>query len=1620
MSNILDRAARMLADNRKLRRWCIAAGALAVVLVATVSALLVGNANALAGQDALNDAMTDDTRLYWEIAGTGESGWTAVDENVPVAEDSVLRLRLAFKLSSDQLDDQEAISYRLPEGLALPDTTKGETIAVFDGTDAGTADETGDTQIGSATIKGNVLTLTLDSAALDSVDGGDSSSSAVESGDAVATGSQAIEVSGFVDLDFTFDNLLLNNNGSVALRLGNARVLHVTKASAEEDVASLGGTSSESESLPDAAAPSESADANDASKESATAHKVAAAKAAPVALLASSGSGSEPAGKDFSSYITNATVEKVVNGKWTAATEVTEGDSVQVSLAYVLPADLLDGTTEAGRTIYYKLPNGVAVDTESQGRVTNKDNVEVGSYTIGTDGTIKIVFDQDKVMADDGSVDGTVTFMGTVSQLSGGESGTISFGNASTTIKVNKRTEAETHDLSISKTAAFADSTQKKIKYTVTASSNSGTGTVVNIKDTLSSTNASASFEKNSLVVKRLDPSGKETTVSNANPKYENNTLSIESLPALGKGEKYVVSYEVSVAPTSGTSNGGISNKAEGTSGNQASSDTKSLSWGTKTSKSGWYDGENNLIHWDITVNPNGSDIAGQSVADNLPEGTKLTGPYEIKGADGTVLTAGGKKGDSSINYTFPLTDASGRALSDAQKRQEYKITYSTTAPSENRKVENTATTQDKSGGTSSGTGTAYVKHRTLEVTKAHGADTSEGKDRKATWTSTVTLPDTKLESFTYTDTINNATDGNRGDLGADSHCAWAGELDKYLAKNQNLAINLADGSTYVYRGYWSNKAHQIRKGQEFETDDVTIKVSYFDKDNKKVVPNDANYRTKIKRFVVNVTVANGVEVVAKNMTLNNYPTHMATSEGSEGQTWKASNTGAVGDKKSTATTNFTIPKAVDKEVRVLDGNGDGHFAGGTVTKKLDSVSNSQLEYRIILNTDSKTGRTITVKDTLPAGMSIVDGEVWGRFFRSEYDEHETNYKGTSFAKGTNPTYTTKQNDDGTTTVIFTIKDYKYTEDYPLVAIHYKTSVAQDSEWSDLKVDRRTYSNTAEWNGHKDTQTTTVTRDVQNVVKTGEQVTSNGSPTNIMRYYVDINPAGKNLDKSSDTLVLTDTFGDANRYSPELLMDTIHLYAYRPDAENHKGAEIDKSRYSVTYDAAKGVMTVRVPDALACVLGYEERIDKSAVVEGYDVSNSVNLSGQWSSEKMTKLKNITHSATANRRHVTLYKVDSDNYRTLLPGATFTLAKWDSSSGWKTVSATEKTGADAGKSDYGMLSWDLNANNAKVTTDALFRVVETKAPAGYRLDETPHYFVVRGNSNESVDDAWAKVGYVPSVQKSDVTFINYSGGALYIPNTYTRLTVRKKWANSDGADALAPKDASVKVQLYQNTQKSDPDDTCTVTITARAVNESDRSWAKDKTITEKVKRGTAFKMKVSNWGIAFSVAIGDDAPIPYANNNVEYTEVSVPSAATNGASLSIVVLEPGSSVNGSNITVSEKEKPDDILTNKTAHGDAVTLASPTWSHDWDDLQTKDAEGHTLYYTVEEVSGPSGYTVAYANNEGIQTGTIVVTNTLPEGYVLPKTGGSGAGRYLATGMAIVVATAVLLARRKLASF
>lgn len=794
--------------------------------------------------------------------------------------------------------------------------------------------------------------------------------------------------------------------------------------------------------------------------------------------------------------------------------------------------------------------------------------------------------------------------------------------------------------------------------------------------------------------------------------------------------------------------------------------------------------------------------------------------------------------------------------------------------------------------------------------------------------------------------------------------------------------------------------------------------MTYYDSDGNEVIPNDANYSTHIKSFKISVTVANHIEVIAKNMTISEYQTYLSTSAGTGGDTWTAKNKGEINGKTSEAMKEFPIPKMLDKSIRIKDGNDPDAFQSGSVNVALDSLKN-QLEYRLLLYTDEHTGSTIRITDTLPAGMSIVDGSVRARFFKSSYDEHISNYAGTTFVDGANsttganPSYSTTKNDNGTTTVVFTISNYHYISGYPRISLYYKTSVSNDNYWNSLSNLSKTYENSVSWNGYEDSTETTVTRKIENVTKSGEQLEdSSGNPQNVMRYYVDINPAAKNLDGSSDVLTLTDKFSNADRYSPELLMEKVHLYAYDSSAKNHKGDEIDPSRYSLTYDSSTATITARIPDELACVLQYDYRIDENTLSSQNTVTNSANLNGGWSTSNSTQLKEVKSHASATHRNISLYKVDADNYRTLLPDAVFKLEKWDSSSkAWKTVSDSEETGND------GTLTWDLigtTSSPSKISVDTLYRLTETSAPDGYALDQTPHYFICRADDSDN-NTAWSHAdGSSAPVQQSATTFINYSGGALYIPNKYTRLTVNKKWANTDGSSTDAPSGASAKVQLYQSKQIADPNDACAVSIAYKG-NESNPWNRPGGTITQNIKRGTAMKFTVSGWNIKYNVTINGQTTA-YENNGVEACQISVPPSATHESALSIVVQETDSE-NAPGVTLDEYTPPNSILADETAYGDPVTLQNGAWSHSWDNLPVTDASGNPLRYTVKEEE-VSGYTASYTNNEGVNTGNITVTNTKEKesDYTLPNTGGPGMSGIAAVGAALILAAGAGLAFRR----
>jgi LPXTG-motif cell wall-anchored protein len=106
-----------------------------------------------------------------------------------------------------------------------------------------------------------------------------------------------------------------------------------------------------------------------------------------------------------------------------------------------------------------------------------------------------------------------------------------------------------------------------------------------------------------------------------------------------------------------------------------------------------------------------------------------------------------------------------------------------------------------------------------------------------------------------------------------------------------------------------------------------------------------------------------------------------------------------------------------------------------------------------------------------------------------------------------------------------------------------------------------------------------------------------------------------------------------------------------------------------------------------------------------------------------------------------------------------------------------------------------------------------------------------------------------------------------------------------------------------------------------------------------------------------------------------------------------------------------EEPDQALSDNELVDDKQVLSDENdWTCSWDKLPKTDVEGNPYYYSVEEtavmqngkdISGQ--YTTTYSNNEGIQYGQMVITNTAKEDEItLPSTGGMGTWIFRALGI------------------
>jgi LPXTG-motif cell wall-anchored protein/uncharacterized repeat protein (TIGR01451 family) len=1639
----IRKVSRMLRDNRRRRDWRGIAAVAGAVVAVVCGVLLMYPAHALTGGDSLRNAIADQSAVFSKAAGTGDDAWQAGDPTTPVSADSSLRLRVAFKLPAGTLANGSVLQYQLPEGVSI-DTSKapvsGDVVSGVTVTDPTNANAT---KIGSYQIKDGVLTLTFN----DDVTRANAGAPAGDASDsAAAEQAQAgSDLSGYVDIDLGFDQLACDDSGLVTIKLNDAVTLKVTKAAEQKDQEAVADATTDG-----------TGETDDSSSQDADAQADAISAAAPVARVAARpGSGSV----DLTDHLTGKSkVEKLVNGVWTESTEFTDGDEVRVNLQYHLDKGTI--TTDTPNATY-QLPDGIRPVSPESGDVT-MDGKDIGDYTIGTDGKVTIQFSHDAMQLGNG-VSGTLMFKGKVSNASGGDSTKIHFGGSATDITVSKKKDnpqTDAHDINVNKTATLS-SDRSYVDYTVTASTTKGTEGTVTIGDHLdkyNSSNANPSYDTSSLSVKKVDANGNTYSVSYSSDQVTWDTnasdgphFKISGLPQLNAGEKYVVTYRGNVNATSGAQAAKVENGAYAKSGNNSSSDWKSVGWTKDIQKSGTYDKDGHII-WSIWVNPNGADISNWVVQDDLSkcfDGCKMVQQFIVETEDGSYSQYFDSSSPTSLDFRF---SSIASQLTDAQKHSKFRITVYTNAPSGDVSVSNTAEEWGNPGtGYAKDTGTADVVHRTTDVVKKHVADQFDnGKPHTETWYSTITLPEGNIKSYEYVDTIGNAQTSEGVDLGSDSHYATASELeqafkstivDNKVAQAGCLAINVDNYNKYLYAGAGQQAYYDsYYENEDGLTQNLGIMVTYYDAGGKEVPATDST--TRVKSFKVTVTPK--ASITAQSMTIGTeqspYKTHIDTTGAEEGSTWTVSNTGAVGDKSSTDTYTFTNPKTFDKMVKTGSKDGNDIFKSGNANVNYDDV-NGTLTYRLMLTTSANdNNKDIIITDTLPEGATYVDGSLYAKFFKSEYDKHDTNYSGTDFTGANKPQVTSSQK-DGRTVLTITIPKYTYANGYETVAVYYSLSVAQDPSWA--KGEEKTYSNNASWNSHTASTNTTVKREFKVLSKTGVQLDKDGkpvqtgsygkaiNPTGKLRYYVQINTGAKDLNPNSDELELTDTFGAPNTLEPTIDPTSIKLYAYDPAKENGLDTSREIKGYKAKYDEATHKITVTLPDKTACVLVYEYQLNDN-FSDYMSVSNSASLDGQYSTGGSVNLREVTSSATATQKQIVIYKVDEDDFSKVLSDTYFEMDYWDkANNSWKqkTTTSTLKTD-EAGKIEY-----DLEDNVDHLDNDTLYRLRETKAKDGYAANAVRYFIWKDGSSTD--DTAYSTSGAANAqVDRSAIKFFGSNGGKMFVTNEYTRVTVQKNWANADGSETSVPSGSSVKLQLYRSTKIADPNDSVTVTVTGEG--NGSNPWNKPivyldgnnaSTGAKTIKKGSKFVFRVHDWNIKYKVFVNGVEKGEYANNGVEGTSITLDSVNEN---TTVLVQEIGSENAPSSITSETWTDPQQVLDDSTSApvGDPVTVdANGGWTNNWDNLAKDDGNGNKYYYTVKELGYTVGgtyhdldketdgaYTVSYGGNTGIQTGTITVTNSAKknQGYELPSTGGTPSS-LPAVGGAIALGACALLALR-----
>lgn len=322
----------------------------------------------------------------------------------------------------------------------------------------------------------------------------------------------------------------------------------------------------------------------------------------------------------------------------------------------------------------------------------------------------------------------------------------------------------------------------------------------------------------------------------------------------------------------------------------------------------------------------------------------------------------------------------------------------------------------------------------------------------------------------------------------------------------------------------------------------------------------------------------------------------------------------------------------------------------------------------------------------------------------------------------------------------------------------------------------------------RDTDTQTITTS-NKLTKEGTRIENSG---NIYPFKITVNPGSEDLIKGADTYVLVDKMGSS------LLFDASSL-----KVADQNGNPVD---FTATFNSETNEISLTVPDGKKLIITY------SAIVQAppntpISISNTVS----WYGYEPTPGSDVTdgdfsYSAGGSvlptaTPEIKVTKLSASDINQKLEGAQFSLTQ---------VQYNEESGTFTEVADGIHWSAVTDGNGellfkeeggANLEYDTIYKLVETSAPSGFVLDDTPRYLVVSQPTKDGLNMIYTEYPDGVQVQYSDISGVVFN---VEIFNSKGKIAVTKTFENqNNGSTSLI--EGTYNFGVYEQAQTAESTD-----------------------------------------------------------------------------------------------------------------------------------------------------------------------------------------------------------------------